>query len=140
MVAVISHLTVDSRDAYAQSLFWGQVLGWAEDPEDPNEAGHEECMIFAPDGRQRLLFVEVPEDKVVKNRLHLDLRPADGTRDAELDRLLDLGATVHTDFRLDGGLGWVILADPEGNEFCILRSDAERAAAAAAAAAADATS
>src|SRR3954465_9416801 len=61
MVAVISHLTVDSRDAYAQSVFWSRVLGWAEDPEDPNEPGHEECMIFAPDGAQRMLFVEVPE-------------------------------------------------------------------------------
>jgi len=128
MVAVISHLTVDSRDAYAQSVWWSEVLGWAQDPEDPNEPGHEECMIFAPAGGQRLLFVEVPEDKVVKNRLHLDLRPAEGTRDAELARLLDLGATVVTDLRLDGGLGWVTLADPEGNEFCILRSDAERAA------------
>jgi len=128
MVAVISHLTVDSRDSYAQSVWWSEVLGWAQDPEDPNEPGHEECMIFAPAGGQRLLFVEVPEDKVVKNRLHLDLRPAQGTRDAELARLLDLGATVVTDLRLDGGLGWVTLADPEGNEFCILRSDAERAA------------
>jgi len=128
MVAVISHLTVDSRDAYAQSVWWSEVLGWAQDPEDPNEPGHEECMIFAPAGGQRLLFVEVPEGKVVKNRLHLDLRPAEGTRDAELARLLDLGATVVTDLRLDGGLGWVTLADPEGNEFCILRSDAERAA------------
>ena len=128
MVALISHLTVDSRSAYAQSLFWSEVLGWAEDPEDPNEPGHEECMIFAPDGGQRMLFVEVPEDKVVKNRLHLDLRPADGTRDVELQRLLELGATVVTDLRLENGLGWVTLADPEGNEFCILRSDAERAA------------
>src|SRR3954447_6938823 len=129
MVAVISHLTVDSRDAYAQSVFWSRVLGWAEDPEDPNEPGHEECMIFAPDGAQRMLFVEVPEGKQVKNRLHLDLKPADGTRDAELERLLGLGSTVAADLRIEGGLGWVTLADPEGNEFCILRSDAERAAA-----------
>jgi len=127
MVAVISHLTVDSRDAYAQSLFWSQVLGWAEDPEDPNEAGHEECMIFSPDGGQRLLFIEVPEAKSLKNRLHLDLKPAEGTRDAELERLLGLGATVFADLRRENGLGWVTLADPEGNEFCILRSDAERA-------------
>jgi catechol 2,3-dioxygenase-like lactoylglutathione lyase family enzyme len=133
MVAVISHVTVDSRDAYAQSVWWAQVLGWAEDPDDPNEPGHEECMILAPDGRQRLLFVEVPEGKVVKNRLHLDLRPADGTRDAEFQRLLGLGATVVHDLRVEGGAGWVTLADPEGNEFCILRSDAERAAAATAA-------
>ena len=128
MVAVISHLTVDSRDSYAQSVWWSEVLGWAQDPEDPNEPGHEECMIFAPAGGQRLLFVEVPEDNVLKNRLHLDLRPAQGTRDAELARLLDLGATVVTDLRLDGGLGWVTLADPEGNEFCVERSAAERAA------------
>ena len=128
MVAVISHLTVDCRDAYAQSIFWSRVLGWPEDRDEPNAPGHEECMIQAPDGRQRMLFVEVPEPKSVKNRLHLDLRPAEGTRDGELERLLELGAAVVADLRLDNGLGWVILADPEGNEFCILRGEAERGA------------
>lgn len=128
MTALISHTTFDSIDAYAQSVFWAQVLGFAEDPDDPNEPGHEECMIFSPDGTQRLLFIEVPDAKQVKNRLHLDLVPAEGTRDEELARLLALGAGVFDDLRRPDGTGWVVLADPEGNEFCILRSDAERAA------------
>ena len=128
MTAQISHTTFDSRDAYAQSVFWAKVLGFSEDPDDPNEPGHEECMIFSPDGAERLLFIEVPEAKQVKNRVHLDLKPAKGTRDQELQRLLDLGARVADDLRQPDGSGWVMLLDPEGNEFCILRSDAERAA------------
>jgi predicted enzyme related to lactoylglutathione lyase len=125
MTSRISHVTVDSLDACAQSVFWGQVLGFAEDPDDPNEPGDEECMISSPDGSQRLLFIEVPEAKSVKNRLHLDLRPAEGRRDDELGRLLDVGARVVDDRRRADGSGWVVLADPEGNEFCILRGDGE---------------
>jgi len=124
MPARISHTTVDSRDAHAQSLFWAAVLGFGEDPEDPNEPGHEECMISSPDGVQRLLFIEVPETKTVKNRLHLDLVPTAGTREEELQRLLELGARVVEDLRRADGTGWVVLADPEGNEFCILRGEA----------------
>ncbi|NEK96160.1 VOC family protein [Modestobacter muralis] len=129
MVAFLSHVSVDSRDAHAQSLFWAAVLGWSEDPGDPNEPGDEECMVISPDGRQRLLFLEVPEPKVDKNRLHLDLRPETGTRDGELLRLLELGAVVVEDRRRPDGSGWFVLADPEGNEFCLLTSEAERAAA-----------
>jgi predicted enzyme related to lactoylglutathione lyase len=129
MTAVISHTTIDAADAYAQSLFWAKVLGYAEDPDDPNEPGHEECMIFSPDGRTRVLFIEVPDTKQVKNRMHFDLVPAEGTRDAEAARLVSIGATVVDDLRRPDGSGWVVLADPEGNEFCILRSEAERAAA-----------
>ena len=128
MAAYLSHVTVDSRDAHAQSLFWSAVLGWAEDPDDPNEPGHEECLVLSPEGHQRLLFIEVPEAKVGKNRLHLDLRPASGTRDEELLRLLELGAVVLEDRRRPDGSGWFVLADPEGNEFCLLTSEAERAA------------
>jgi len=129
MTAVISHTTIDAADAYAQSVFWAKVLGYAEDPDDPNEPGHEECMIFSPDGRTRVLFIEVPDTKQVKNRMHFDLVPAEGTRDAEAARLISIGATVVDDLRRPDGSGWVVLADPEGNEFCILRSEAERAAA-----------
>ena len=129
MTAVISHTTIDATDAYAQSLFWEKVLGFAEDPDDPNEPGHEECMIFSEDGRTRVLFIEVPDKKQVKNRVHFDLVPAEGTRDEEAARLVSIGATVVDDLRRPDGSGWVVLADPEGNEFCILRSEAERAAA-----------
>ena len=82
-------------------------------------------MIFSADGRHRLLFIEVPDVKQVKNRIHLDLRPTEGTRDAELARLTELGAAVVADRRNADGTGWAVLADPEGNEFCILRSEAE---------------
>jgi predicted enzyme related to lactoylglutathione lyase len=127
MAAFLSHVTVDSRDAHAQSLFWAAVLGWAEDPDDPNEPGDGECMIASPGGSQRLLFIDVPEAKSVKNRLHLDLRPVDVPRDQELLRLLELGAVVVEDRRRPDGSGWFLLADPEGNEFCLLRSLAELA-------------
>ena len=81
-------------------------------------------MIFSADGRTRLLFIEVPDVKPVKNRLHLDLRPLD-TREAEVDRLLGRGATLLADRRRTDGSGWVTMADPEGNEFCVLRGDQE---------------
>ena len=128
MTALIPHPTFESCDAYAMSVFWSQVLANAEDPEDPNEPGDEECMIFSADSAHRLLFIEVPDAKQIKSRLHFDLKPAEGTRDEELQRLLELGARPVADRRRPDGPGWVVLADPEGNEFCILRSDAERAA------------
>jgi hypothetical protein len=128
VTAFISHTTVDCADAYELSRWWQAVLDYVEDPADPNEPGHEECMIASRDGRHRLLFIEVPEPKQAKNRVHFDLRPADGPRDAELARLIEHGATTVDDRRNPDGTGWVVLADPEGNEFCILRSEAEVAA------------
>ena len=135
MTSRIQHTTIDARDAYAQSVWWSGVLGYVDVAGDPNLPGHEECMIFPPAGgdvpaesRGRLLFIEVPEGKELKNRLHLDLRPVDGTREQETERLLGLGATQLADHRRPDGSGWFTLADPEGNEFCILRSDAEVAA------------
>ncbi|MDR7085894.1 hypothetical protein J2X11_000733 [Aeromicrobium panaciterrae] len=125
MTSRISHTTVDSRNAYEQSAWWAKVLDMSEDPADPNLPGHEECMIFSADGRQRVLFIEVPETKEIKNRLHFDLRPIDVTRDEEIARVLALGATEFEDHRLPDGRGWMTLKDPEGNEFCILRGDLE---------------
>jgi predicted enzyme related to lactoylglutathione lyase len=127
MAAVISHTTFDTLDAHAMSVFWAEVLGYADDPDDPNLPGHKECMIFAPDGSQKLLFIEVPEAKQIKNRIHLDLYAVGVTRDVELARLVSLGASVEADRREPDGTGWVVLLDPEGNEFCILRGDEERA-------------
>ncbi len=128
MTSFVSHTSVDCADAYALSRWWQAVLDHVEDPDDPNEPGDEECLIRSRDGQHSLLFIEVPEAKQVKNRVHLDLRPREGSRDDELARLLELGATALDDRRNADGTGWVVLADPEGNEFCILRSDAERAA------------
>ena len=126
MASRISHTTFDCRDAFALSTFWKQVLRYGDVPGDPNEPGHEECMIIGPGGEPRLLFIQVPEAKQVKNRVHLDLEPTDRTRDDEIDRVISLGATPLHDLRKDDGSGWLVLADPEGNEFCILRSRAER--------------
>ena len=120
MTSRISHTAVDAHDSYTQSLWWAQVLGWTEDPDDPNLPEHEECLIMSGDRAERLLFIRVPDDKVVKNRLHLDLRPVEGTREDEVDRLVALGATQLGDFRRPDGTGWITLADPEGNEFCVL--------------------
>jgi len=83
-------------------------------------------MIIDSAGGQQVLFIEVPEDKQVKNRVHFDLVPTDRTRDEEIERVRALGATPRDDRRQADGTGWLVLADPEGNEFCILRSDAER--------------
>jgi hypothetical protein len=128
MTSFISHTTVDCANAFSLSRWWQAVLDYVEDPGDPNEPGHEECMIISRDGKHHLLFIEVPDVRQVKNRIHFDLRPVDGLRDAELSRLIELGATTVDDRRNSDGTGWVVLADPEGNEFCILRSNAEVAA------------
>lgn len=126
MVSQISHTTFDCLDAFALSTFWKQVLGFADVPGDPNEPGDEECMIVGTGGGPRLLFVEVPEGKGSKNRVHFDLEPTDRDRDDEIERVVALGATPLHDLRKEDGSGWLVLADPEGNEFCILRSRAER--------------
>jgi hypothetical protein len=126
MASRVSHTTFDCRDAFALSEFWKQVLGYDDVPGDPNEPGDEECMIVGRDDEPRLLFVEVPEGKQVKNRVHLDLEPTDRDRDEEIERVIALGATPLHDLRKEDGSGWLVLADPEGNEFCILRSRAER--------------
>ena len=122
MTSFVSHTSVDCRDAYALSEFWKQVLEYVDDPEDANEPGHDECWIQRPDGGHPLLFIQVPEAKQVKNRIHLDLRPSAGTQAEEFARLLGIGAREVADLRgLHGpGTGWVVLADPEGNEFCLL--------------------
>jgi Glyoxalase-like domain len=130
MTTFIAHTTIDCRNAYELSEWWKPVLGYVDLEGDPNLPGHVECMIRDPETGHQLLFIEVPDEKSVKNRLHLDLRPRAATRDEELDTLLGHGASVVEDHRgIHGpGSGWVTLADPEGNEFCILRSDAEVAA------------
>ena len=93
MTLELSHTTVNANNAYAQSVWWADLLGYREDPDDPNLAGHAECMIFSADGSHRILFIEVPDAKVVRNRVHLDLRPVERTRDEEHAHVLSLGAT-----------------------------------------------
>ena len=128
MVSFVSHLTIDCSDAYSLSEWWKPVLGYEDVPDDPNLPGHDECMIVDPAGKGvTVLFIEVPEGKSAKNRLHLDLRPRENPQDTELAWLTAHGATVVADRRgqYGPGTGWVVLADPEGNEFCILRSPAQ---------------
>jgi hypothetical protein len=128
MTSRVAHTTVDCANAFVLSEWWKVVLDYVDLEDDPNEPGHEECMIVSRDGSHRLLFIEVSEGKIAKNRLHLDLEPVEGRRDEELARLVALGAGEVADHRGIHGptTGWVVLADPEGNEFCILRSSAER--------------
>ncbi len=139
MTSRVANTSVDCQHAYELSEWWKAVLDYTDPEGDPNLPDHPECMIVSRDGAHRILFIEVPDDKVVKNRLHFDLEPTSGGRDEELDLLLARGATQVADLRgQDGpGTGWVVLADPEGNEFCILRSPQERAAAREATAAQD---
>lgn len=120
MVSQISHTSFDAVDSYSQSLFWARVLGYVEDPDDPNLPEHEECLIMAPDRSQMLLFIRVPDAKQVKNRVHLDIRPVDCSREEEAERVVALGAKLYEDHRRPDGSGWITLTDPEGNEFCIL--------------------
>lgn len=127
MTSYISHTTVDCANAYQLSEWWKPVLGYTDIPGDPNRPGHEECMIIDPDTGHQVLFIEVPERKTGKNRVHFDLRPRTGTRDEEIERLLEYGAVQVADHRgIHGpGSGWVTFADPEGNEFCVVRSQGE---------------
>ena len=128
MALRVSHTTFNALDAYQQSVWWAELLGYHEDPEDPNLPGHEECMISSADGSHLILFIDVPDAKQARNRVHLDLQAVDRRRDEEVERVLALGATLVDDLRKPDGTGWAVLADPEGNEFCVLRSDEERAA------------
>jgi hypothetical protein len=105
---------IDAQDPAELGRWWREALGWVVVNDDPEEFEIRP----APDRLPGLLFAAVPEPKTLKNRLHLDFRPDD--RDREVERMLALGAA-----RADIGQGeqsWVVLADPEGNEFCILSS------------------
>ncbi|MFB8026796.1 VOC family protein [Streptomyces sp. NPDC055990] len=124
MTSLVQHITVDCADAYGLALFWSGVLG--SPVSDDDAPGDPEALVETP--RAALLFVTVPEPKSTKNRIHLDLRPEDRTRDEEVERLLALGATLVADHRKPNGRGWATLADPEGNEFCVECSARERAA------------
>jgi predicted enzyme related to lactoylglutathione lyase len=123
----IQNVTIDAVDPRPVAAFWEQALGWRRTAEDADEIVLEPPAGSAEDGVVAdLLVVAVPEGRQGKNRLHLDLRPDDQA--AEVRRLEGLGAR-----RVDIGQGddvtWVVMADPDGNEFCVLRAltDAERA-------------
>ncbi|HYO31965.1 MAG TPA: VOC family protein [Nocardioidaceae bacterium] len=115
----IQAIDVDCHEPAALATFWQHALGWRVTYESDDEWVLEPPAGSAQDGvAPDLLFLRVPDEKAVKNRLHLDLRPED--QDAEVKRLVELGAR-HVDIG-QGEHSWVVLADPEGNEFCVLRA------------------
>lgn len=119
----IRTITFDCARPEIVGRFWAEVTGRELDW----EPGDPEALVLGEDGQPELLFLPVPESKTVKNRVHLDLQPAERSRDEEVERLVGLGARVVEDFRQPGGTGFVVLADPEDNELCVERSAAERA-------------
>jgi glyoxalase superfamily protein len=120
-------ITFDCKEWEPLVAFWTAASDLTEDPDDPNNPGDPAGLIRDPRTGLRILFIPVPEPKTVKNRVHLDVTPIDRTRDEEVERLVELGATVVSDHRKPDGSGWVVMGDPEGNEFCVERSSAERA-------------
>jgi hypothetical protein len=113
----IECITIDCNDLATLTAFWERALGYQRVYEDPAEVA-----LGVPGGDERsvdLLLLRVPDRKQLKNRLHLDLRPDDHA--AEVDRLEALGAT-RVDIGQEGDESWVVMADPEGNEFCVLRA------------------
>ena len=115
----IQCLCVDTADPAGLAKFWQDALGWRR-----TFAGDDEVVLEPPQGSPEdgvapdLLFLRVPEGKAAKNRLHLDLRPQDQA--AEVTRLEGLGAR-RADVGQGADVSWVVMADPDGNEFCVLR-------------------
>ncbi|QZY30646.1 VOC family protein [Nocardioides coralli] len=120
MASRTSNICLDARDPHAQTVWWSRVLEDFVLEDEAPAPDDEECGLSGPDDRY-LLFLKVPEPKTVKNRMHLCLRPTDRSRDQEVQRILELGATMVDDRREGPDRGWAVLADPEGNEFCVLR-------------------
>ena len=129
MTSRLAECVVDCADPATLSRFWAaaldyQVLDESADLVEIGPGGRTDEEVVA-DFRAgpsvpSLIFIRVPEQKSVKNRLHLDLSPIDSDQDSEVSRLEDLGAT-RTDLA-PAGSSWVVMTDPEGNEFCVLRS------------------
>ena len=126
MTSIIRHLSIDCAEPFTVATFWSGALRLSLNDDDM--PGDQECAIHLPDGNlpARILFLRVPDARIVKNRLHLDIEPTDGaTRVDEVARLTELGATAIRDHLGPRGLGWTVMADPEGNEFCVESSAAE---------------
>ncbi len=125
MTSRLTEIVIDCHDPRRLAEFWCAVLGYEVIEEDEEMVEIASWRPTVEAVRERvtpptLLFARVPEGKTVKNRLHLDVSPVDRGQDEEVERLLALGAR-HVDIG-QGEQSWVVLADPEGNEFCVLRS------------------
>ena len=123
-------IVIDCLDVAAQAEWWRETLGWRTVYEADDEvvivpAHVTEELEQATPWEERgpgLVFVPVPENKTVKNRLHIDLAPhTSDDRDAQIAALLERGATL-VDVGQSNDVSWTVLADPEGNEFCVLSS------------------
>jgi predicted enzyme related to lactoylglutathione lyase len=110
------HVVIDAHDLPGLAGFWADALGWQVLSERERE------IVIGPaiDAPLGICFMPAPDRKVTKNRLHLDLTTDAADRDAEIQRLLDLGAR-RVDIGQTGDESWTVLADPEGNEFCVVR-------------------
>jgi predicted enzyme related to lactoylglutathione lyase len=116
MTLRLDTLTFDCADVMRIARFWTDALGWELDPESEPDG----ALVRDPAGASgRLFFQPVPEPKVAKNRLHIDLRPSESMA-AEVARLEELGATVVGRVDVEGSF-WTVMQDPEGNELCVLR-------------------
>jgi Glyoxalase-like domain len=123
MASKFTELAIDCADPGGLARFWCSVLDYEVQDEEDGVVAIGSAMV--PEGKNRpgpvppvLTFARVPEGKTVKNRVHIDVNPADREQDEEIARLVALGATVVSDNRPE--FGWVTLADPEGNEFDVL--------------------
>jgi predicted enzyme related to lactoylglutathione lyase len=112
----LHHVVIDAHDLPTLARFWAGVLRWQILSERERE------VVIGPDvgAPVGICFMPVTDRKVVKNRLHLDLNPGSDDREAEIERIIALGAR-RVDIGQTGTETWTVLADPEGNEFCILR-------------------
>ena len=133
MTSRLTEISLDCHDPDLLATFWTNVLDWVVLHREPGlveigPAGRADAELLdavrtgpvAP----TIFLAQVPEEKVAKNRIHFDVSPVDRSQDEEVERILALGAT-HADVGQSGEESWVVLADPEGNEFCVLRSLAE---------------
>jgi predicted enzyme related to lactoylglutathione lyase len=112
----LHHIVIDTHDLPGLARFWTQALGWRVLSERDQE------IVIGPDvtAPVGICFMPVTDPKTVKNRVHLDLTTSAADRDAEIGRLLALGAS-RVDIGQTGQESWTVLADPEGNEFCVVR-------------------
>jgi len=118
MALHIETVSIDARDPLSLARFWAAALGWEHGADEEGDVWVEPGSQHPDNGSIRpLLFIAVPDAKSVKNRLHLDLRPDDQA--LEVERLETLGAT-EVSIGQTGVEDWIVLADPEGNEFCVL--------------------
>jgi catechol 2,3-dioxygenase-like lactoylglutathione lyase family enzyme len=127
MASRLTEVIFDCHDLARSSNFWSDALGYEQVSSgegwiairSPDVELTDEMLRDSPQS-PALAFVLVPEDKILKNRVHIDLTPIDCSQEEEVQRLVELGA-----HRIDigqRGTSWIVMADPEGNEFCVMQS------------------